>query len=161
MDGELPRKLKLRAHGQQVVFGKGSGESSRHVLMKVFLWALYLPQYPHMTIEIAIGDKYKPDVVAFDETRTGKPLFWGESGQVSAEKIRALARRYPNTHFAIARWETNLAPLAKIVSDALEHNRRSAPFDLICFKQDSAQRFIDTDGNVHLSHDDLTWLRLV
>jgi len=154
----LPQKLKLRAHGQQVVFSKGNGESTQHVLMKIFLWALYLSEYPTMTVEIRIGDKYKPDVVALGEH--GKALFWGESGQVGVAKIRSLARRYRDTHFAIAKWETNLDPLARLVTEALDGLERRAPFDLLCFREDSPNRFIGKDGYVRLSLDDLQWLRL-
>ncbi len=52
----LRRKWTLRAHGRQVVFVKKPVESSTHVVMKALLWALYLPQYPDLTVEIAIGD---------------------------------------------------------------------------------------------------------
>ncbi len=159
---KLRRKWTLRAHGKQVVFVKGRQERTAHVLMKAFLWALYLPAYPNMYVEIRIGDKYKPDVVAFAPppgTREGKPLFWGESGQVGRNKIRSLARRYRDTHFAIAKWDTRLDPLIKIVSGAMEGVQRTAPFDLLNFAPDSA-RFIDDAGNVSLTFEDVAWVRL-
>jgi hypothetical protein len=70
----LPRKWTLHAHGQRNVFVKGDRESTEHVLMKIFIWALYLPEYPKLYVETRIGDKYKPDVVqmsapAFDGAR--------------------------------------------------------------------------------------------
>jgi hypothetical protein len=34
--------------------------------MKALLWALYLPIYPKLSVEIAIGDRYRPDVVELD-----------------------------------------------------------------------------------------------
>jgi hypothetical protein len=43
-------------------------------------WALYLPLYPNLSVEIGVGDRYKPDVVALGED--GRPLFWAEAGQV-------------------------------------------------------------------------------
>ncbi|MFN8372957.1 MAG: hypothetical protein U0694_08775 [Anaerolineae bacterium] len=153
----IPRKWTLRAHGARVVFVKGLNESSEHVLMKAYLWALYLPQYPRLTVEIRVGDKYKPDVVQMDE---GKPSFWGESGQVSVEKIRSLARRYRRTHFAIAKWDMRLDWLEATVREALEGLDRSAPFDLLSFPPNSFERFIDKDGTVNLSHEDVEWLRL-
>lgn len=58
----LRRKWTLRAHGEQVVFVKKRNERAEHVLMKSFLWALYLPDYPDLTVEISIGDRYKPAV---------------------------------------------------------------------------------------------------
>lgn len=155
----LRRKWTLRAHGQQVVFVKKPNESSQHVLMKALLWALYLPAYPDLTVEVAIGDRYKPDAVALDAS--GAPLFWAEAGDVSRAKIRSLARRYRHTHFAIAKWDTSLEPLRASVTGALAGLGRSAPFDLISFPADSAERFIDDSGQIHVSHSDLRWLRLL
>jgi hypothetical protein len=160
----LPRKWALKAHGQRVVFIKGQNESARHVIMKAMLWALYLPQYPTITVEIRIGDKYKPDLVAFDPQPSifaaDKPLFWGESGVVGQEKIESIVRRFPDTHFALAKWSTSLNAHLRLVQDALKGVKRTAPFDLLCIPEDSVERFIDKDGNVSVSHDDLEWKRL-
>lgn len=159
----LPRKWMLHAHGKRNVFVKGAQESAEHVLMKIFLWALYLPQYPDLDVETRIGDRYKPDVVQlsaplFDGSR--EPVFWGESEQVSSKKIRALVRRYPATHFAIAKWDHSLKPHAAIVTEALDGVNRSAPFDLIRIPGVGAQRFIDAEGSVSITFEDVEWLRL-
>ena len=153
----LRRKWTFRAYGKQVVFIKRSHERSSHVLMKAFLWALYLPTYPDLTVEVRVGDRYKPDVVALDED--GRPIFWAEAGQVGLEKIRSLLRRYRDTHFAIAKWATRLDPYVALVEDALEGLRRSAPVDLLCFPDDSAQRFIDHQGHIQLTFDEVEWVR--
>lgn len=154
----LRRKWTLRAHGKQVVFVKKSNESPEHVIMKALLWALYLPEYPEMSVEIRIGDRYKPDVVALDAE--GKPRFWGESGAVSVEKIRSLARRYRATHFAIAKWDARLDPFVAIVQEALGGLDRSAPFDLIAFPADSVERFIGERGEIRLRRDQIESVRL-
>ncbi len=138
---QVPHKRMYHAHDRKMILVKGLNESSEHVLMKAFLWALYLPDYPTLTVEIRIGDRYKPDVVALDEA--GKPLFWGEAGQVSMEKVRALAKRYRSTHFAIAKWHTRLDPVEALVSEALQGIKRTAPFELMSFPADSAERFLD------------------
>ena len=153
----FPRKRVLRAHGQSVVFVKNPLESPQHVLMKAFLWALYLPLFPNLYVETKIGDKYKPDVVQLGTD--GRPVFWGEAGQESVNKIQSLVRRFPDTHFAIAKWEMNLEPVAAIVAEALNGRQRVAPFDLIRFNADSAARFIDAEGGVHITHADLEWHR--
>jgi hypothetical protein len=153
----LRHKWTLRAHGRQVVFIKKANESARHVLMKAFLWALYLPDYPDLTVEIAIGDRYKPDVVALDDE--GRPRFWGESGEVRVQKIRALARRYRSTHFALAKWDTRLDPYASIIKSSLQNLNRQAPIDLLGFPPDSAERFIADDGHIHITRADLDWIR--
>lgn len=159
----LPRKWTLRAHGAQVVFVKKSNERSAHVIMKALIWALYLPRYPDLAVEIRIGDKYKPDVVQLSDPTPGaasKPEFWGEAGAVSAAKIESLARRYRDTHFAIAKWDTRLDPLVALVGKALDGVQRSAPFDLIRVPPDAADRFFAEDGTIDVTLDDLDWRRL-
>ena len=154
----LRRKWTFRAHGKQVVFVKRSNERAAHVFMKAFLWALYLPDYPNLAVETRIGDRYKPDVVQVDQWN--EPHFWGEAGQVGVAKIRSLAKRYPNTHFAIAKWTTNLTPHLATVAKALNGLKRNAPFDLIGFSPDSAERFIDERGHIELTKEDVEWVRL-
>ncbi len=154
----LRRKLTLRAHGKQVVFVKKSNERPEHVIMKALLWALYLPRYPQMGVEIAIGDRYKPDVVQLDER--GNPEFWGEAGEVGEDKIRSLVKRFRGTHFVVARWHTRLDSLADIVRDALDGVKRSAPFDLVSLPDDSADRFIDDGRDIHITLNDVEWMRL-
>jgi uncharacterized protein (UPF0264 family) len=117
-----------------------------------------LPTYSDLTVEAAIGDRYKPDVVALDAA--GQPRFWGEAGQVGVEKIRSLTRRYRQTHFAIARWDTRLGPLHDIVAAAVADRRRQAPFDLLRFPANSVERFIDARGEIRIVHDDLEWIRI-
>jgi hypothetical protein len=161
----LPRKWALRASDQRVIFIKGNRESARHVIMKAMLWGLYLPTYPTLTIEIRIGDRYKPDLVAFDPNPNiyqaqEKPLFWGESGVVAEDKVYSIVRRYPNTHFALAKWEMNLKPVEKMVRDAMSQVKRTAPFDILRFPSDSVDRFIDAEGKVNVTHNDVEWIRL-
>ena len=128
--------------------------------MKAFLWALYLPQYPTIKVEVSVGDRYKPDVVALPPDPQADPRFWGEAGQVSPEKITSLGRRYRQTHFALAKWGANLYTVEQLVKDALTGIDRRAPFDILCFSTDSADRFIDNRGNITLTFADLTWKRL-
>jgi len=154
----LRRKWTLRAHGEQVVFVKRANERREHVLMKAFLWALYLPHYPDLVVEIPVGDRYKPDVVSL--TPHGDPRFWGEAGHVSPSKIHSLMKRYRDTHFALAKWDTDLDPFVEIVRDALQDFDRRAPFDLIRFPVDSAERFVGRRGEINLKGEDLDWVRL-
>jgi len=154
----LRGKWTFRAHGSQVVFVKRSIEKTSHVLMKAFVWALYLPEYPDLAVETPIGLRYKPDVVALDPNR--QPSFWGESGQVGADKLEALLRRYRNTHFAFAKWDTRLDMLQASIARITRTSRRSAPIDLLHFPADSAERFIAADGAIGLSHADIEWIRI-
>ena len=155
----LRRKWTLKAHGRQVVFIKNQVESTEHVLMKAFLWALYLPQYPEAQVEVRIGDRYKPDIVMLDRMQN-LPIFWAEAGHVGQRKIASLTRRFRDTHFAMAKWATNLDPYAEMVERALRQTKRNAPFDLIRFEANSAEKFIAPDGTINITHDDVTWRRL-
>jgi len=155
------RKWKLYAHDQHIVVVNGMSEKFTHPLMKAFLWALYMPDYPNITIEIRIGDKYKPDVVAFEEDallRGSPPVFWGEAGQVGTDKIKSIAKRYRDTHFAVAKWNTNLHHYSQLLDDLLGDIKRDAPFDLISFPEETIE-CIDDDGNITITFDDVELMR--
>ena len=154
----LRRKWTFRAHGNQVVFVKKSREHATHVLMKAYLWALYLPDYPDLSVEIHISDRYRPDVVQLDPL--ARPIFWGEAGKVSQQKIRSLLKRYANTHFAIAKWASSLDPVTGVVSRTVARLRRDAPVDLISFPEDSADRFMDQRGNIKVDRKEITFVRV-
>jgi len=154
-DLHLRRKFTFLAHGQKAVFIKKPIERTEHVLMKAFLWALYLPRYPNLRIEVAIGKRYKPDVVALDSDDT--PLFWGEAGRVGARKMRTLVSRYRYTHFAFAKWDARLSPYGRQIEKAAVAASRRAPVDLISFPVDSNKRFIDHQGRLLLDLADVTW----
>jgi hypothetical protein len=154
----LRRKWTVHAHGRQIVLVKKPYEKHIHVLMKGFLWALYLPQYPNLTVETPVSDRFKPDLVALDEM--GQPVFWGEAGHIPVRKIRSLIRRYRSTHFAIARWNSQLEPVVKIVKDAMVGIARESPVDLITFQENSGECFINQSGDIQISHEQLEWIRL-
>lgn len=156
-DLHLRRKWTLRAGGRQVVFVKRPNETTAHVLMKAGLWALYLPEFPNLIVELDVGDRYRPDVVQLGPA--GQAEFWGEAGEAAVSKLRSLARRYPDTHFALAKWTDSLARYAEQLAEALDGLTRRAPFDLLAFPQDTAERFINDRGELVLQHDDLTWRR--
>ena len=137
-DLALRRTLIVRAaDGAKLVLAKKRGESREHVLMKAALWVLYRPAFPDLRVEVPIGDAFKPDVVALAHPPGGpaygdaRPTFWGEAGKVSERKWRSLFRRFPETHFALARWNERLAPHAAIIERALGRRRHRAPIDLI------------------------------
>ena len=150
---KLRRKWTLRAHGKQTVFVKKPFESDLHVVTKALIWALYLPAYPNLSIELAAGGRYTPDVVQFDAN--GQPTFWGEAGQVSRRKMRALVQRHRYTHLVFAKWNSDLAPLHRMLQKDAGAVRRRAPVDLISFPADSDQRFIQPDGSIQVSFNDI------
>jgi hypothetical protein len=153
----LSRKWTLRAHGRQVVVVKKRRERATHVLIKVFIWALYLPEFPHLKIEVGIGQRYTPDVVQLDDR--GRPVFWGEAERVGLKKTRTLVERFPTTHLVFGKWAAPLEPLEKTLTAAVSQSRRKAPVDLICFPADSATRFLDPGGRITIRFADLDWRR--
>jgi len=154
----LRRKWTFRTHGRQIVLVKKRNEQSRHVLMKAFLWSLYLPSFPLLTVEVGIGEHFKPDVVSLSPA--GTPEFWGEAGHTEIRKIRFLLRRYRSTHIAVAKWNSRLKPFEDIIRKAVADLDRDQPIDLLNFPPDSSDRFMDKGGNIHLTHDDLEWVRI-
>ena len=69
-------------------------------------------------------------------------------------------RRYRDTHFALAKWDTALNPYVELVRDVFDDFDRRAPFDLLHFPSDSAERFVGERGEINLKHEDLEWMRL-
>lgn len=156
-DLELPGKWKLTAHGHTMVLRKKSGERSLHVVMKGLLWALYLPLYPQLKVEVGIGTRYKPDLVALDER--GQPLFWGESGEVGKGKIEHLCHKYRNTHLVFAKWGPLHRQKAEMFAAIAAASPRSAPVELLFFPEDSRERFVDERGAVDLRKEQLERFR--
>jgi len=159
----LRRKQTFRAsdgqgHDRQIVLVKRPYETAEHVLMKALLWALYLPQYPNLMVEVAIDDRYKPDLLALGDDN--RPRFWGEAGEVSQTKIRSLGRRYRATHLAICKWNTPLSAVLPFVQGALEGLPRAAPCDVLSFAADSEARWIDAQGHISISWAEVIWMRL-
>jgi hypothetical protein len=110
----LRRKLTVRAHGRTLVLVKRSEESGEHVVQKALLWRRFLPRYPELRVEqhLPFPSRYKPDLYALDPTGQ-RPVFWGECGVVSAEKLRALVRTHRDCHFVFSKWATRPRPIRR------------------------------------------------
>ena len=148
----LRRKLTFRAHGRTLVLVKRANEKLEHRLMMALLWALYLPRYPELRVDVPIGARYRPDLVQLDSS--GQPIFWGECGEVGLEKLQVLCKRYRDTHLVFAKWAINLQPFAGLIDQALREVRRSAPVELIGF-DDGAARFANATGEVQIDFADV------
>lgn len=61
-----------------------TGESYEHVLLKALGYAMFVGEFPNLEIEKRVGLRYKPDLVAQNET--SKFIFWGEAGENSMRK---------------------------------------------------------------------------
>jgi hypothetical protein len=151
---ELPlrRKLTFYAHGRTLVLIKHANEKLEHRLMMALLWALYLPHYPDLRVDVPIGARYRPDLVQLDFEN--RPVFWGEAGEVGAEKLRLLCTRYRDTHLVFAKWATNLQPFAAQIEAALRGVQRRASIELIGFDAEAA-RFIAPNGAIAIEPGDV------
>ena len=66
------------------------GESYEHVLMKALGYAMFVRNYPMLEIEVKVGLRYKPDLIA--RNPAGEFLFWGEAGANSLRKTAWLLK---------------------------------------------------------------------
>ena len=146
----LRRKLTVRAGGQSLVLVKRPIESPEHVLQKALLWAMYLPRYPDVRVEVPLPmpSRYKPDLLALDPLN--EPRFWGECGVVSLDKLQFLLARYKRTHFVFSKWSKRLDPFAGLIDEALERGQRRAPVELINFDSSAADA-IGEDGTITIA----------
>jgi hypothetical protein len=154
----LRRKLTFHAHGRTLVLVKRANEKIEHRVMMALLWALYLPHYPDLRIDVPIGARYRPDLVQLGAD--GSPVFWGEAGEVGADKLRLLCTRYRDTHLVFAKWAINLQPFAGMITAALRGARRTAPIELIGFDAGAA-RFVDDTGGITIGFSDVSRRRFV
>ena len=159
MDSDLllRRKYTFRVGNRKIILVKKSVERQRHIVMKALLWALYLPEYPELQIEIPIGNKYKPDLVQLE---SGSPQFWGEAGSISTQKLRRTLKRFSHTHFAFAIWGSELNQLETRIRRQTKGVKRFSPVDIIRFSPDAGQQFIDDHGRISVHHSDLEWRRI-
>lgn len=150
----LRRKLTVRSHGQTLVLIKRPVESAEHVIQKALMWALYLPHYPGVRVEVPLPapSRYKPDLLALDTLQ--EPLFWGECGEVHLDKLRFLLGRHRRTHFVFSKWDTRLAPFADFITKSLPKIGRAAPVELLSFPP-TATQWIAADGTIAIDRAQL------
>ena len=72
-------------------FRVSRGESIDHVLLKLIGYIMFSQYKPG--IEKRVGWRYKPDLVAFNDSR--EINLWVECSQVSPEKIKKILHKFP------------------------------------------------------------------
>jgi hypothetical protein len=103
--------------GQRMRLWQRTGESYEHVLMKALGYAMFAGKYPTLLIEIKVGLRYKPDLVARDEA--GNFLFWGEAGANSLRKTNWLLKHTNIKKLALFKIGQNTAQLAGQLRDEI------------------------------------------
>ena len=96
--------------GQRMRLWQRTGESYEHILMKALGYAMFTEEFPTLEIEIKVGMRYKPDLVARDEA--GNFLFWGEAGANSLRKTGWLLKHTRTKKLALFKIGLNIAQLA-------------------------------------------------
>lgn len=88
--------------GNRVRLWQRPGESHEHILMKALGYAMFIGEYPNLEIEVKVGLRYKPDLIAIKSG--GDFEFWGECGANSIRK----------THWILKHTRTEKLVLFKI-----------------------------------------------
>ena len=128
--------------GRRVRLYKRLGESYEHVLMKALGYAMFVEEFPGLEIERRVGLRYKPDLVARDET--GRFLFWGECGANSLRKTNWLLKHAGVERLVLFRIGHNAAQLAEQLRAVVDARYRPpGRAFLINFVEDIAARTIE------------------
>ncbi len=95
--------------GQRTCLWQRNGESYEHVLMKALGYSMFAEKYPTLEIEMKVGLRYKPDLVA--RNRIGDFLFWGEAGANSLRKTAWLLKHTQTRKLALFKIGRNVNQL--------------------------------------------------
>ncbi len=97
--------------GQKVRLWQRIGESYEHVLMKALGYAMFAREYPTIEIEIKIGLRYKPDLIAVGANDSFD--FWGECGQNSIRKTNWILKHTRTSKLVLFKIAVNSDQLIK------------------------------------------------
>ena len=98
------------------------GESYEHILMKALGFAMFAEQYPTLEIEVKVGLRYKPDLIARNES--GDFLFWGECGANSLRKTVWLLKHTRTQKLVLFKIGQNLEQLTKQLREEIPVKNR-------------------------------------
>lgn len=128
--------------GRRVRAWQRPGESYEHVLMKALGYAMYVAEFPTLEIEVEVGLRYKPDLVARgDATGGGRFQFWGECGTVTMRKIAWLLKHGDVERLVIFKINYGVASLASELRAAIgDRYRPSGRLLVVNFVADIAAR---------------------
>ena len=133
--------------GRRVRLWQRRGESYGHVLMKALGYAMFAPRYPGLEIELPVGLRYKPDLVALNDDGGGRPragarfLFWGECGMVSMRKVAWLLKHGGVERLVLFKIGCGVAAYTRELRDSVgERYRGGGRLTLVNFVPDIAER---------------------
>lgn len=108
--------------GKRMRLWQRHGESYEHVLMKALGFAMFAEKYPTLEIEVRVGLRYKPDLIARDHA--GDFLFWGECGSNSLRKTNWLLKHARVQKLVLFKIGQNLEQLIKQLRDEIPRKYR-------------------------------------
>jgi len=97
--------------GKRMRLWQRQGESYEHILMKALGFVMFSEKYPTLEIEVKVGLRYKPDLIA--QNTAGNFLFWGECGANSLRKTTWLLKHTRAEKLVLFKIGQNLEQLTK------------------------------------------------
>ena len=97
--------------GHRVRLWQRTGETYEHILMKALGYAMFAGKYPSLEIEIKVGLRYKPDLIALNAG--GDFDFWGECGQNSIRKTHWILKHTRTSKLVLFKIGVNAEQLVK------------------------------------------------
>ena len=121
------------------------GESYAHVLMKALGYAMFVGEHPRLEIELPVGLRYKPDLVALNEAGASAAgarfAFWGECGMVSMRKVGWLLKHGQLARLVLFKTGCSVAALTRELRGATgPRERAGGRLQLVNFAPDIAER---------------------
>ena len=139
--------LDFQLAGRRVRLWQRPGETYGHVLMKALGYAMFVGEYPNLEIELPVGLRYKPDLVALAADEEGRRAagarfrFWGECGLVTVRKVAWLLKHGDTERLVLFKIGCGAAPLVRELRGAIDARYREAGrLTLINFVADIAER---------------------
>jgi hypothetical protein len=135
--------------GRRVRLWQRRGESYGHVLMKALGFAMFAPLYPGLEVELPVGLRYKPDLVALNGGGGGpragaRFLFWGECGMVSMRKVAWLLKHGDTERLVLFKIGCGVRAYTRELRDSVERRyREGGRLTLVNFSADVAARAAD------------------
>jgi hypothetical protein len=115
--------------------------------MKALGYAMFAPLYPELEIELPVGLRYKPDLVALNDGGAGRPragarfLFWGECGMVSMRKVAWLLKHGDTERLVLFKIGCGVSAYTRELRDSVEPRyREGGRLVLVNFVPDVAER---------------------
>ncbi len=131
--------------GRRVRAWQRPGESYEHVLMKALGYAMYVAEFPALEIEVEVGRRYKPDLVARGDMASGggRFQFWGECGTVTVRKIAWLLKHGDVERLVVFKINYGVAAFVSELRAAIEERYRApGRLLLVNFVADIATRTV-------------------